>query len=258
MLKKMTRDGIGFTAGHWPLDPTRQTLIFLHGAGQSSAFWDAQVKGLKNGANTIAMDLPGHGRSQGPGQVRIDGYAASILAFVDAIHVQRPLLCGHSMGGALVQKLLIDTQDRFRGAVLANTGAKLRVAPAIFDAIAKDYKGFMAMLPALSLAKRNKRDSKLMDEIRSWPVVAQGITEGDFEACNAFSAMDHLDRIKSPVLVLGAKEDGLTPLKYSQFLANAIADARLVVIEGAGHFTPVEQPQKVNRAIQAFLNEIGA
>ena len=61
------QSGIAFLAGHWPIDPDRPTLMFIHGAGQCSRMWQAQVDGLSDRANTVALDLPGHGESDGTG-----------------------------------------------------------------------------------------------------------------------------------------------------------------------------------------------
>ena len=65
--------------------------------------------------------------------------------------------------------------------------------------------------------------------------------------------MDALGLIEVPVLVLTATDDNLTPLKYGTFLANSIKNAELVTIQDAGHFSPIEKPLEVNRAINDFL-----
>lgn len=250
------RNGINFTAGRWPLDPKLTTLIFLHGAGQSSAFWKAQVAGLRPQANTIALDLPGHGQSQGPGRNHLDGYMAAVSAFIKALGPQRLVLCGHSMGGAIVQEFMLQQPQEIVGGILVNTGAKLRVMPAIFEAIEKDYDGFLAMLPALALSKQSRLDTAVIERIDSWPKAAAAVTKGDFEACHAFDTMDRLADIDLPVLVIGGAEDTLTPIKFSHLLGEAIPQARLAVIANAGHFVPVEKPSEVNREIALFLQTL--
>jgi len=64
-MKRRTSRHVAFTCGRWPFDPERSTLIFIHGAGESSLLWNAQVEGLTDRVNTVALDLPGHGRSHG-------------------------------------------------------------------------------------------------------------------------------------------------------------------------------------------------
>ena len=55
--------GVGFIAGRWPLDAEKSTIVFIHGSGSTGRFWLAQVQGLAERVNTVALDLPGHGRS---------------------------------------------------------------------------------------------------------------------------------------------------------------------------------------------------
>jgi len=80
MLERET-NGIGYLAGDWPLDPEKSTLVFIHGAGGSGAFWQAQIKGLSSRVNTLAIDLPGRGRSIGDGRQTIAGYAEDVAGF---------------------------------------------------------------------------------------------------------------------------------------------------------------------------------
>jgi pimeloyl-ACP methyl ester carboxylesterase len=65
-----------------------------------------------------------------------------------------------------------------------------------------------------------------------------------------------LASIRVPVLVVSAADDKLTPPKYGQFLAERIPGSRRAHIPDAGHFVPIEKPQKVNAAIAAFLDEL--
>ena len=104
-------DGIGYMTAKWPLDPARATLVFIHGAGGSADFWQAQIEGLAGRVNTLALDLPGHGRSDGGGQDTIEGYARSVIDFIKRLDVPKPIPCGLSMGGAIVLQLLIDSRD---------------------------------------------------------------------------------------------------------------------------------------------------
>ncbi|MBI5589224.1 MAG: alpha/beta fold hydrolase [Deltaproteobacteria bacterium] len=244
--------GIGFTAGHWPLDPEKPTLIFIHGAASNNAFWNPQVEYFSEIVNTIAMDLPGHGTSRGPGKEKVADYADSVLDFIDLIQAPRPVPCGLSMGGAIAQHLLISHNDRFPAGILINTGARLKVIPLIFETIEKNYGDFVQMLFAFAISGKSSAE-KLRSEIEACSVCRPAVASGDFRACDGFNVMDALGRIAVPVLVLNATDDNLTPLKYGSFLANSIKDAELVTIQDAGHFSPIEKPLEVNRAIHDFF-----
>jgi pimeloyl-ACP methyl ester carboxylesterase len=77
---------------------------------------------------------------------------------------------------------------------------------------------------------------------------------GDFTACDRFDVMERLGEIEAPTLVVAGSADQLTAAKYARFLAKRIADARLVIIEGAGHMMMLERPIETAEAVQDFLN----
>jgi len=70
--------------------------------------------------------------------------------------------------------------------------------------------------------------------------------------------MDHLDRIRTPVLIISGADDQLTPPKYSDYLERNIAGSRLVRIADAGHLVPVEKPEAVNQALLSFMETLSA
>ena len=84
-MEKQKVGSISFTAGTWPPAPDRATLLFIHGSGESARLWDAQVRALADAFNTVALDLPGHGGSDGPGLETIEGYTAAVMAFAAAL-----------------------------------------------------------------------------------------------------------------------------------------------------------------------------
>jgi len=244
-----------FVAGRWPLDPCLPTVVFLHGSGGTRVLWEEQVRALAGVANTVAPDLPGHGASGGKGMNRVEGYAAAVSRFLESLGVPRPVPCGLSIGGAIALQLLLDDPGaRYEAGVLVNTGARLRVAPLILEAIDKDYPGFVASMYTVGTGEKTdpSRIRPLADAMAQCP---PRVTRGDFEACDGFDVMARLEGIRVPVLVLTASQDRLTPPKYGAFLAGRIPGASLVNIEGAGHLSPLEKPEEVSRALRDFLQE---
>jgi pimeloyl-ACP methyl ester carboxylesterase len=252
-MEKRKQDHIAFISGHWPLDPKKSTLIFIHGAGESSLLWHAQVEGLKHRANTLALDLPGHGRSGGRAQRRVEDYARLVIEFIDALPAANPIPCGLSMGGAITQQLLLDYGGRFRAGVIVSSGARLRVLPSLFEMIERDFRGYVAMADQLGFSEKTAasiRKAFLEESLKAEPAVAWG----DFKACDQFDVMPRIGAIAVPVLVISAEDDKLTPPKYSEFLLKHISTSTRVHITDAGHFVPIEKPQEVNAAIAAFLD----
>ena len=82
------------------------------------------------------------------------------------------------------------------------------------------------------------------------------VAMGDFRACDNFNVTGELGEIQVPVLILTANDDNITPTKYGAFLETKIKNATLLNIKEAGHFSPMEKPHDVNRAISDFLTRV--
>jgi len=244
----------GWIAGRTPLDPDKPTLVFIHGAGGSSAMWSGQVSGLTEVANTVALDLPGHGASEPPGLESAPEYAAKVAEFMELIEAPSPVPAGLSMGGAVTQQLLLDFPERFDRAVLISTGARLKVLPAIFETIERDFGAYIDLMGKFSVS--DKTDPELVRPVLEDTALREPkVVSGDFRACDAFDVMDRLYEVRARVLVITASDDKLTPWKYGEFLAERIPRAGRVHIKDAGHLVPVEKPEETNRAIRNFLME---
>jgi pimeloyl-ACP methyl ester carboxylesterase len=248
--------GFGFLAGRWPLDAEKSTLVFIHGSGGSGQFWQAQIQDLTGRVNTVALDLPGHGRSGRDGRNRIEDYARAVLEYIEAADIPHPVPCGLSIGGAIVQQLLLDFAEQFQAGILISTGARLKVLPMFFETIEKNYSEFIEMLSKFSASEKTAPEviQFFRDDLQKCD---SRVTIGDFEACNRFDVMDRLAEISVPVMIISAQEDKLTPPKYADFLESTIPNTARSHIFDAGHIAPMEKPHKVNQAIIAFLDRHG-
>jgi pimeloyl-ACP methyl ester carboxylesterase len=248
--------GVGFIAGRWPLDAEKSTIVFIHSSGGNGRFWLAQVQDLAQRVNTVALDLPGHGRSGKDGKNSVADYARAVLEFIEAADIPHPIPCGLSIGGAIVQQLLLDYAEQFQAGILIGTGARLKVLPMFFETIEKDYSKFVEMLCKFSGSEKTAPEviQAFRDDLQKCD---PQVTFGDFEACNRFDVMDRLAQISVPVMVISAQDDKLTPPKYADFLESAISDTTRAHILDAGHIAPMEKPQEVNQAIIEFLDHHG-
>lgn len=232
-------------------------VIFVHGAAGMHRHWLSQVHALRNTARAVAVDLPGHGKSDPPGRSTVGDYADVIVRVLDALGFDRAVIVGHSMGGAIAQTLALAHADRVAGLGLVGTGARLRVLPQILDGVItpSEFEKTCQLVVANSFATPLDPDMRRRaeEEFRACP---PQVTHDDFGACNAFDVMSCLAEIHAPTLVVCGTEDRMTPLKYSEFLAAKIPAARLVVVPGGGHNVMIEKADEVNGALLDFLTKL--
>ena len=213
--------------------------------------WPPQVRRL-SGVSVYTLDLPGHGRSAGPGCDTVDCYVETVVAFLDAVDVDQAVIVGHSMGGAIAQTMALERGLRVSALVLVGTGARLRVAPSILEGIETDFEGATGLITQYAWSPG--ADPRLVELGRTaLRETGPSVLTGDFLACDRFDIMDRLAGIRVPVLVIGGLADRLTPIKYSRYLAEQIHGARLVTFEGAGHMVMLERPQQVADAVREFV-----
>lgn len=229
-----------------------QALLLVHGAGGGGAVWSRQLDGLADVARVIAVDLPGHGGTAGPGCVQIGDYAAWLIEFLDAVGLDRVVLGGHSMGGAIAQTVALHHADRLRGLILVGTGARLRVAPRLLELFGEGSPEAPRLVGSMAYAPRTSRE-QVVEAERALLGTPFSVTLGDFVACDRFDVMGELGALRMPTLVVVGREDRLTPPRYATFLASVIAGAVLVEVEDAGHFPQLEQPAALNAAVRSFL-----
>ncbi len=227
------------------------TIILVHGAGGNHQHWGYAIRNLR-GASVYALDLPGHGRSNGLGRSAISDYADFLIRFMDVVGLAKAIVAGHSMGGAIAMTTVLRYPDRVTGLFLIGTGARLRVLPAILDGVLHDFKRTIALICEYAYSPHAPEELVRQGQ-RQMLRVAPQVVHDDFAACNAFDIMERLGEIRCPTLVICGNEDKLTPPKYAAFLAERIHGAELVLIEGAGHMVMIEKPTPVASAMASAL-----
>jgi len=228
------------------------TVCLVHGTGGSSQVWTHQLEGVADLAHIVALDLPGHGRSSGTIPKGIEEAAAAVADFLDALDIRRVAIGGHSMGGAIAQQFALSYPQRVAGLILIGTGARLRVLPRLLDSLAIDERAGVDLLMSLAVGAQAPAELKATLH-RSTADNPAGVVLGDLQACDRFDVMSRVSTVTAPTLVICGEEDHLTPPKYSRFLGERIAGARVVVVRGAGHYVQVEKPRETTAAIREFL-----
>jgi pimeloyl-ACP methyl ester carboxylesterase len=229
------------------------TLVLLHGSGGDREDWQAQVSGIGDGLSVVALDLPGHGASDAPGERSVAEYAAWVDEFVEALALERVMVAGCSLGSAIALWLAVDPKPWLKAIGIVGGGARLRVHPTFLDGLLSDAPKAAGDLteyclsPGVDEDLRRKVSEKLVK-------AAPEPLHGDLSACNEFDIMDRLGKITVPAWIAVGEHDRLTPPKYATFLATALPGAALCVFPECGHLSMLEQPELFNREIVEFIS----
>jgi pimeloyl-ACP methyl ester carboxylesterase len=240
-------------------------VLLLHGLGADASSWTLQIPALTSGGfRPIAVDIPGFGQSPYGGRGwsirRVARDAADCLVELQTgpAHV-----LGLSMGGTVAQQFAVDTPRLMRKLVLVSTFAILR--PENLSGWLYFMQRFFLVslfgVPAQAkvVAQRIFPDPE-QEELRK--ILVETISRADPRAyrkamtsLGLFNSVKWLKEIKAPTLVVTGEDDTTVNPARQRLLVDGIPNVRQVVIPGAGHAVPVDQPDRFNRELLAFLGE---
>ncbi len=233
--------------------PDRKTLVFIHGSGGDHTHWVRQYTPLQDAFNIAAIDLPGHGRSEGPGEQEVNAYVEWVKKVLDGLGIVKPVMIGHSLGAAICLSLAIRHPGFAAAVVPVGGGARMPVNPLILEGLKKDPAAVIALAAKFSVAKANReRFGGLLAEELSR--INPEIIHGDYCACDSLDIAEAITEIGIPALIVCGAEDKMTPPSCSEFIRDHVSGARLALIEGAGHFVMLENPEAFNAALTGFLD----
>ncbi len=241
------------------LDKTENIgLIFIHGAGGCSHFWNEQLEGLSSKIKVIAINLPGHLEAECSDLPSMASYVVFIDELISELNLETVILAGHSMGGAVVMSYYLQNPEKIHGLILIGTGARLRVLPMILNTIKTNYPEYIKFSRNFAFHKSSiKECEEIISEIEKYMgEISPKIAHQDFTICNEFDIIEQLPKIKVPTLIIVGDADQLTPVKYSTYMHKAIENSEIYVIKDAGHMVMLEKSQEVNEIILNFLNRI--
>ena len=252
------------TLGHRLDGPQDAPALALFGSlGSTASVWEPQLAAFASQFRVVRFDHPGHGASPVPERpVTVAGIAASALAVLDELGIDRFAVCGLSLGGMVAMWLGANAPERVDRLVLACTGAKLGTAESWAERaelVRREGMGAVAAGVRERWFTPAFRDSPAAQAVVAelLAIPAEGYARG-CEAVGAFDFHSELGRIAQPVLVLGGAEDPVTPPEVVDALAGGIPDAVRMAIPGAAHLANVEQPGPFTEAVLFHLRERAA
>ncbi len=238
-------------------------VVLLHGFPHDRTLWAAQLAAAPDGARLIALDLPGFGESDSAEVPSLDHWADWVAAALDALAIERAVIGGLSMGGYLAFALWRRHPGRILGLILADTkagadtleGQEKRVA--MQAQVLKEGPGAIAaaMLPGMVGKTTRAERPRAVEYLDA--MMRRASVEAIHDALDAMrtrpDSTPTLATITVPTLIICGEEDVLTPVKESEAMHAAIADAQLALIPGAGHASCVEHPSAFNALLSGFV-----
>jgi 3-oxoadipate enol-lactonase len=244
-------------------------VVFSHGLLWNTGLFAPQIAVLKDRYRCIAYDHRGQGRSaDGVGRtISMETVTDDAAALIEKLGLGPVHFCGLSLGGIVGMRLAIGRPDLIRSLVLLDTTADAepyKFKYKTMSAIARLFGARLvasAAMPAL-YDKTALNDPARAAERREWMQQLIMNRRSIWRATNGVlerkCIVDGLGKIIAPTLVMVGDEDVSTPKVLADRIVGGIANAKLIVIPGAGHSATLEQPAIVTAAIGAFLDARGA
>ena len=250
--------------GGRPFNADLPTVIFLHGAEMDHSIWVLPSRWFaRHGYGVLALDLPGHGRSEGPLIPTIEAMADWLIAVLDTLNVQTAGLAGHSMGSLIS----LDTAGRYPERVFAlallGTSFPMPVNEHLLAAAANDDHAALEMLNIFGHARSALTGGN--EHIGMWNTglgmrlmeqAQPGVVVNDLNACKEYqNGLKVAPNIQCPTTIIVGDRDVMTPPRNAKSLLDAIPTARTAIVAGSGHSLFNEKPDAMLDAlIQAFVN----
>jgi len=247
-------------------EPKNKAILFIHGFPYDHNMWEKQVEELKSAYHCVTYDIRGLGSSPaGDGQLTMESFVDDVESIIDSLKLERPVLCGLSMGGYIAFRCMERMQDKFSGLIICdskpeadNNEAKLRRASGIKTINTEGVQKFVEDFVPGCFAPGSISNSKIpYEEVlnRSMKFDPKGVKGCLLAMLSRTDTTSYLSQIKIPTLIICGEDDKLTPPEVMKLTSESITHSEFFIIPEAGHMTPIENPKFVNKVILNFLKK---
>ena len=262
ILEVEGKRAFAYTAAH-ELDPKKPSVVFVHGAGLDHSSFALQSRYFGyHGRNVLAVDLPGHGRSEGPPLPSIGAMADWVSAALKQLKIEKASIVGHSMGSLVALELAARHPAQCERIAFIAVGYPMKVTEPFLEAARNDdYAAFdmstiwghAAQVPLA--ANPNPGMWMYGDALARLERLAPGVLYNDLKACNDYGAgAERAAGVKCPVLFIAGRRDVMTPPRAMKLLQEKIAGAKTVEIAPSGHTLMAEAPDETLDALIGFIS----
>jgi pimeloyl-ACP methyl ester carboxylesterase len=243
-------------------DAALPAVVFVHGAGLDRTVWALQTRYFAHhGYGVLAVDLPGHGKSDGPPPDSIPAMGDWLAALIDAAGLKQATLVGHSMGSLVTLECAARHRDKVRALALVGAAARMPVHPDLLAAAAADDRSAYEAICFWGFSRpaqlgRDQAPGMWMvgSGVELLAHGPAGVLGNDLAACAAYkSGLESAAKVTCPVRLILADGDFMTPLKGGKALADAFHAADTIILNRCGHMIMAEQPDATLDALIGFV-----
>ena len=255
------KTAFAYTAAH-DVDAAKPSVVFVHGAGLDHSWWGLQSRYFGyHGCNVLAVDLPAHGRSEGPALAAVGEMADWVKKILDENRIKSAVVVGHSMGSLIALEFAARYPENAQRIALIGVAYPMKVSDAFLDAARRNDQSAFDMdtiwghAPQVPFAA-NPNPGMWMygDTLARLGRLAPGVLHSDLAACNAYAdGMEAAAKVKCPALFILGARDIMTPPRGAEDLINKIEKSKSVRIATSGHSLMAEAPDATLDALIAFL-----
>ena len=258
------RTAYAYTGGK-PWGEGERCVVFIHGALNDHSVWTLLARWYAHhGYRVLALDQPGHGRSDGPPLASVEALADWVLALLDAAGVASAHLVGHSMGSLIALEAASRAPGRVAGLVMVGTAYPMKVSDALLGTARDDPARAIAMVNAFSHSGLASKPSypgpgawlrggsaALMHRIQDG---GEGnLFEHDFRVCDTYAnGLEAAVRVTCPAHLVVGTRDAMTPPKAAKELAGALRATVSRIV--SGHALMQEAPDAVLNAVRQAIS----
>jgi len=250
-----------FTAGR-DIDANKPAVVFVHGTGLDHTVWTLPARYFgRHGFNVLAIDLPGHGRSEGPLRSTIEDMADFLIEILDALNIDQAALVGHSMGSLVVFDAAARYPDRARSLALLGTALPMAVTDALLESAIQNKHDAIDMLTIWGYSQSAQLGGSetpgmwmVGNTMRLFEQSDPGVIYNGLNACNEYrDGLKRAQNITCPTLLILGDRDIMTPPFNAKQVAGKIPDSSTVILPGTGHSLMSEKPDAVLDALLTIV-----
>jgi pimeloyl-ACP methyl ester carboxylesterase len=242
-----------------PQSKSDTVVLLVHGAAGSSRHWTPvlelwQKQPLRDDLYAIALDLPGHGMTEGTILESVEAHAHFLNAFLEALEIEAPIAyVGHSAGGLLGLQFALSYPERVNWLTLIATFACIQLHPDFLQQALTGQWDYTMLQQSFAPEVAAEAQQLVLNELQH---VRLSQMASDFMGLSNCDLRSRLSEIYQPALVITGDDDVIISPRKSKLLQQGLPEADLINVQGAGHYVHVEQATTVAAVLASFLQQI--